>query len=74
MRVQPNALNTEKSLQLKFQISFLLERYGKPFRMSVVGLSWPVDKGEYLPLSEKRTLDQAHYEMVVGYKGGYNGK
>ncbi|MBW1785108.1 MAG: ABC transporter permease [Deltaproteobacteria bacterium] len=46
------------------------ERYGKPFRMGVVGLSWPVDKGEWLPLTAGRPLSQAHFEMVADQKLG----
>ena len=38
---------------------------GKPLRMSVLGLSWPLDKGEWLPLVAGRPLAQNHYEMVV---------
>ena len=38
---------------------------GKPLRMSVLGLSWPLDKGEWLPLIAGRPLGQNHYEMVA---------
>ena len=41
------------------------EHNGKPLRMSVLGLSWPVDKGEWLPLVAGRPLAQNHYEMVA---------
>lgn len=40
------------------------EHNGKPLRMSVLGLSWPLDKGEWLPLIAGRPLAQNHYEMV----------
>jgi putative ABC transport system permease protein len=33
--------------------------------MSVLGLSWPLDKGEWLPLIAGRPLRQNHYEIVV---------
>jgi putative ABC transport system permease protein len=33
---------------------------GKPMRMSVLGLSWPLDKGEWLPLIAGRPLRQNH--------------
>ena len=46
------------------------EHHGKPLRMGVVGLSWPLDKGEWLPLIAGRSLSQAHYEMVVDQKLG----
>ncbi|NLX97148.1 MAG: ABC transporter permease [Rhodopirellula sp.] len=38
---------------------------GKPLRMSVLGLSWPLDKGEWLPLIAGRPLRQNHYEIVT---------
>jgi putative ABC transport system permease protein len=41
------------------------EHNGKPLRMSVLGLSWPLDKGEWLPLIAGRPLAQNHYEMIV---------
>jgi len=40
-------------------------RDGKPLRMSVLGLSWPLDKGDWLPLIAGRPLAQNHYEMVA---------
>jgi putative ABC transport system permease protein len=46
------------------------ERIGKSFRMGVVGLSWPLDKGEWLPLKAGRALSQAHFEMIVDRKVG----
>ena len=47
------------------------ELNGKPFRMCVLGLSWPVDKGNWLPLSSGRSLSQAHYEMVADERLGF---
>lgn len=41
------------------------EHQGKPLRMSVLGLCWPSDKGEWLPLMAGRPLAQNHYEMVA---------
>lgn len=38
---------------------------GKPLRMSVLGLSWPQDKGEWLPLVAGRPLRQNHFEMIA---------
>lgn len=38
---------------------------GKPLRMSVLGLSWPLDKGQWLPLIAGRPLRQNHYEMIA---------
>jgi putative ABC transport system permease protein len=41
------------------------EHRGRPLRMVVQGLSWPDDKGEWLPLMAGRALRQAHYELVA---------
>lgn len=41
------------------------ERDGKPLRIAVVGLSWPEDRGDWLPLVEGRPLAQNHYELVA---------
>ncbi len=41
------------------------EHGGKPLRMSVLGLSWPLDKGEWLPLAAGRPLARNHYEMIA---------
>jgi putative ABC transport system permease protein len=41
------------------------QRDGKPLRMAVLGLDWPSDRGEWLPLAAGRSLAQAHYEMVA---------
>ncbi|MDP1797442.1 MAG: ABC transporter permease [Planctomycetaceae bacterium] len=41
------------------------ERKGQPFRMSVLGLSWPNDKGNWIPLVAGRPLAQNHFEMIA---------
>lgn len=41
------------------------EHTGKPLRMAVLGLSWPTDKGAWLPLIDGRPLRQNHYELVA---------
>lgn len=41
------------------------ERGGQPWRFSVQGLDWPVDRGEALPLIAGRPLGQGHFEMVA---------
>jgi len=41
------------------------EHHGRPLRMAILGLSWPLDKGEWLPLMAGRPLAQNHYEMVA---------
>lgn len=41
------------------------EYAGKPLRMVVQGLSWPDDRGDWLPLREGRPLRQAHFEMIA---------
>lgn len=41
------------------------ERAGKPLRIAVMGLSWPIDKGEWLPLAAGRHLSRNHFEMIA---------
>lgn len=41
------------------------ERDGKPWRFSVQGLDWPVDRGESLPLIAGRPIAQAHFELIA---------
>ena len=41
------------------------QRNGKAFRMAVLGLSWPVDKGQWIPLTAGRSLAQNHWEMIA---------
>ena len=41
------------------------EQDGKPLRIAVLGLSWPTDKGEWVPLTAGRPLGQAHFEMIA---------
>jgi putative ABC transport system permease protein len=41
------------------------EHRGRPLRIVVQGLSWPEDRGEWLPLVAGRPLGQAHYELVA---------
>ncbi|MHB1036066.1 MAG: ABC transporter permease [Pirellulales bacterium] len=44
---------------------------GKPLRMSVLGLSWPLDRGEWLPLIAGRPLARNHFEMVADKSLGF---
>lgn len=41
------------------------EHHGRPLRIVVQGLSWPEDRGDWLPLIAGRPLRQAHYEMIA---------
>ena len=41
------------------------EHEGRPLRVAVLGLSWPVDKGDWLPLTAGRALRQSHFEMIA---------
>lgn len=41
------------------------ERGGKPLRMAVLGLDWPVDRGTWLPIVAGRPLAQNHFEIVA---------
>lgn len=39
--------------------------HDKPLRIAVVGLDWPVDRGEWLPLIAGRPLAHNHFEMIA---------
>jgi putative ABC transport system permease protein len=41
------------------------EHNGKPLRIAVLGLSWPADKGDWIPLIAGRPISQNHYEMIA---------
>jgi putative ABC transport system permease protein len=41
------------------------EHRGRALRMVVQGLSWPEDKGDWIPLIAGRPLRQAHYEIIA---------
>jgi putative ABC transport system permease protein len=41
------------------------EHRGEPLRLTVQGLAWPDDRGEWLPLASGRALGHAHYEMIA---------
>jgi len=41
------------------------EHKGKPLRIAVLGLSWPTDKGEWVPLIAGRPLARNHFEMIA---------
>lgn len=47
------------------------QRDEKPLRIAVLGLSWPTDKGEWVPLTAGRPLRQAHYEMIADKSLGF---
>lgn len=41
------------------------EEDGKRLRMVMVGLSWPLDRGQWIPLVAGRALSQNHYEIIA---------
>ena len=46
------------------------EYRGKPLRIAVLGLGWPNDRGESLPLVAGRPLAQNHFEMIADLELG----
>jgi putative ABC transport system permease protein len=38
---------------------------GRALRLTLFGLDWPTDKGDWLPLIAGRSLGQNHYEMIA---------
>jgi putative ABC transport system permease protein len=47
------------------------ERGGKPLRIAVLGLSWPTDKGEWVPLIAGRLLARNRFEMIADESLGF---
>ena len=43
---------------------------GRSLRMAVLGLSWPIDNGKWLPMVAGRPLGQSNYEMIADRKTG----
>lgn len=41
------------------------EYEGQPIRLTIQGISWPLDRGLWLPIVAGRGLGQAHYDLVV---------
>ena len=41
------------------------EHRSRPLRLVVQGLSWPEDRGDWIPLVSGRPLRQAHYELIA---------
>lgn len=41
------------------------EHRNRPLRMVVQGLSWPEDRGDWIPLTAGRPLRQAHFELIA---------
>ena len=41
------------------------EHDGRPLRIAVLGLSWPTDTGEWVPLAAGRPLARNHFEMIA---------
>lgn len=60
-RIVPGVANARRFLSHTIQ----REYRGLPLRMVVQGLAWPEDTGRWLPLTQGRLLEQAHYEMVA---------
>ncbi len=48
-------------------VTFAVQREynNKPLRIQVQGLSWPEDKGQWLPIIAGRILGAAHFEMIA---------
>ena len=48
-------------------VTFAVQREfnNKPLRIQVQGLSWPEDKGQWLPIVAGRNLGAAHFEMIA---------
>lgn len=47
------------------------EHRGRPLRLGLVGLAWPLDRGDRLPIVEGRALRAGRYEMVADRMLGF---
>jgi putative ABC transport system permease protein len=61
VRAVPGVANARRFVSHTIQ----REHAGRPLRMVVQGLSWPEDRGDWVPLVAGRPLRQAHYEMIA---------
>ena len=61
IRAVPGALSSRGFVSTTIQ----RERDNRPMRITVQGLSWPEDRGQWLPLVAGRALGQSHYEMLA---------
>lgn len=61
VRAVPGVFSSRRFISTTIQ----RERNGQPLRITVQGLSWPQDRGEWLPIVAGRALGQAHYEMIA---------
>ena len=61
VRAVPGVLNARRFVSHTIQ----REHQGRPLRVVVQGLSWPEDKGDWVPIIAGRRLGQAHYEMIA---------
>ncbi|MCE5276485.1 MAG: ABC transporter permease [Planctomycetaceae bacterium] len=61
VRAVPGVLSSDDFVSHTIQ----REYDGRPLRMTVQGLSWPQDRGAWLPLIAGRRLEQSHFEMIA---------
>ena len=57
----PGVMNCRSFVQHTIQ----RKNKGKRLRITVVGLDWPIDKGEWIHLIAGRIIQQNHYEMIA---------
>jgi len=65
--LEDRALTVPGVLSARGFVSHTIQRdqNGTPLRMTVQGLSWPEDRGQWLPIEVGRALAQGHYEMIA---------
>jgi putative ABC transport system permease protein len=61
IRAVPGVLSSRDFVSTTIQ----RERSGQPLRITVQGLSWPEDRGQWLPIVAGRALGQGHYETIA---------
>ncbi|MFA6103920.1 MAG: FtsX-like permease family protein [Victivallaceae bacterium] len=70
--VEDRVLSVPGVLSSNSFISHTIQREykGKQLRLTIQGLSWPADRGQWLPLIAGRSLGQAHYEIMADKSSG----
>lgn len=61
IRAVPGVLSSRDFVSTTIQ----RERSGRPLRITVQGLSWPEDRGQWLPIVAGRAFGQGHYEVIA---------
>ncbi len=70
--IEDRALTVPGVIHARSFVSHTIQREydGRPLRVMIQGLSWPTDRGAWLPIVSGRALRQGHYEMIADASSG----